>query len=68
MLEQIARMRRGALSKQQSGRDQPVKRGVQFHLRLARNRSQQRVRKFPTDRGGDLRHVFRRAEPIEPRH
>src|SRR6267154_3873954 len=68
MLEQVARMWRGALSKQQTRRNEPVEVGVQFCLRLSHERSQQHVGKFPADRRADLRHVLRRAEPIEPRH
>ena len=61
-------MRRGAVSKQQTRRNEPVEIGVQFFLWLTHERGQQHVGECPADRCANLRHVLRRPEPVEPRH
>jgi hypothetical protein len=66
MLEQVVRMGRGTVSKQQARRNEPVEVGVQFFLSLLNDRGQQHVAKCPADRRADLRHVLRGSEPIEP--
>ena len=68
MLEQVVRTWRGAVSKQQTRRNEPVEIGVEFFLWLSHQRGQQHVGKCPADRCANLRHVLRRPEPIEPRH
>ena len=68
MLEQIGRVRRHALPEQQTSRNETVERRLQLRLRLAHHRSQQSMRELSPDRRADLRDLFGRAEPIEPRH
>ena len=68
MLEQIARLRRHALSEQQTGLNETVERRRQLRLGLERHRSQQSMREFTADRRSDLRDFLGRAEPVEPRH
>ena len=68
MLEQVSRMRSGALSEQQAGVDQPIKRRSQLCLRLACRRLQQRMGEFPTDDRADLRDLLGRAQSVKTRH
>jgi hypothetical protein len=52
-------MRRHALPKQQTGRTETAERGIQLRLRLARDRSQQRIGKLAANRSPDLRDLFK---------
>src|SRR5215467_5722018 len=69
MLEKVGRVRRTTLPAQQTSPNETVKRRSQLRLRLAHNRSQQRMGELASDRRPDLRQLLgRAAEPIEPRH
>src|SRR3954469_15285289 len=68
VLEEVSRMWRRALSEQQAGCNETVQRRCQFHLPLAYQRSQQRIRKLTPNRGPDLRDLLGRAKPVKPRH
>src|SRR5271156_6169223 len=68
MFEQIARMRRRALAEQQTSGNETVKRRFQLWLWFPRYRSQEGMRKLPSDRGTDLRQFLGGPEPVEPRH
>ena len=57
-------MWRSALSKQQTGGNDVIKRRCQFLLRRAYHRSQQRMRELTPDRRSDLRHILGGAEPV----
>src|SRR3954454_9886490 len=50
MLEEVSRMWRHALAEQQAGGNETVQRRCQFHLPLAYQRSQQRIRKLTPNR------------------
>ena len=68
MFEAIARFARPALGKRQPGIDETgnsrrkVTRGSRSH------RLQERIRKLLPNHGRDLSDLFRRSEPIKPRH
>src|SRR5215831_9428197 len=69
MLEKVGRVRRAILPEQQTSPNETVKRRSQLRLRLAHDRSQQRMGELASDRRPDLRQLLgRAAEPIEPRH
>src|SRR5499427_5173904 len=69
MLEKVGRVWRATLREQQSSRNKTVKRRLQLRLRLAHDRSQQRMGELASDRRPDLRQLLgRAAEPIEPCH
>ena len=58
MLEQVARLRRYALPKQQTSLNETLKRRSQICLGFARYRSQQRMGELPADRRSDLRDLL----------
>ena len=60
-------MGRATLTEQQTSRNKTVKCRLQFCLRLAHDRSQQRMGELASDRCPDLRQLFGGAESIEPR-
>ena len=68
VLEPVGRVRRRAPPEQQARLNETVERRSQLRLRLSRHRSQQGVGELPADRRPDLRNLFGRAEPVEPRH
>src|SRR5262245_36365802 len=68
MLEKVGRVRRATLSEHQTSLNESAKRRLQLRLRLARDRSQQRVRELASNRRPDLRQLLGGAEPVEPRH
>ena len=69
MFEQISRVRRRTLPKQQTGCSVTVERRYQVSLRRARHRSHQGIRKRAhPSLPPDLRHLLSGAEPVEPRH
>src|SRR6516164_3632006 len=58
MLEQIMRVRRQALPKQQAGLDKTIERERQLGLGPLRDGCEQSMRKFPSDCRSDLRHLL----------
>src|SRR5215468_5575404 len=69
MLEKVGRVRRATLPAQQTSPNETVKRRSQLRLRLAHDRSQQRMGELASDRRPDLCQLLgRAAEPVEPRH
>ena len=67
MIEEVCRVGRRALAKQQAGRNQPVQRPVDLSGGFFRNGCQQGVGEFTADRRTDLGHILGFAQPIEPR-
>ena len=55
-------------AKQQLGLDQPGERVLQHLIGQPGDRRQQFVGKLAADRGADLQHLARRAEPVDARH
>jgi len=68
MFEQVSRVRRYALPKQQPGPYQTVKSRLQRSFILARHRSQQAMREFSPNHRSDLRNLLCRTKPVKPRH
>jgi hypothetical protein len=68
VLEEVSRVRRHTLAEQQPCLNETVKRRLEFHFRLARHRSQQRMRKLSTKHRSNLCHLLGRTKPIKPRH
>ena len=68
MFEQVSRVRRYALPKQQPGPYQTVKSRLQRSFLLARHRSQQGMRELSPNHRSDLRNLLCRTKPIKPRH
>lgn len=68
MIELVDRIRRDTLTKQQTGTNQPLQRGVEFGLLFARHGGEQYMREFPADRRPDLRQRLGRAQPVQARH
>src|SRR5262245_17790581 len=66
MLERVARVRRATLPEQQTSPNETVKRRLQLHLRLADDRSQQRMGELASDRRPDLRQLLAGAKPAAP--
>jgi hypothetical protein len=64
MFDQIGRVRRRTLLEQQASVGEAVERRIELGLRLARYRSQQRMRELPPDSRPDLRHLLGGAEPV----
>ena len=68
VLETIFGFGRQALHQQNVGLGEPFQRRLQRRLLHARHRAQQRIGEAAPDHRADLRHLARRAEPVEPRH
>jgi hypothetical protein len=68
VVEQIRRIRRNALSEQQTRGDETMQRRIEFHFWLANYRNKQRMRKLASDGRPNLRYLFRWAEPVKPCH
>src|SRR6516162_7510179 len=69
MLEKVGCVRRATLPAQQTSPNETVKRRSQLRLRLAHDRSQQRMGELASDRRPDLCQLLgRAAEPVESRH
>ena len=67
MLEQVMRVRRQALAKQQAGLNETIECRCQLGLGSLRYGCQHGMRKFPPDCCTGLRHLPGLAEPIEAR-
>ena len=68
VLEAVARLGRGPVAEHQPGILQLGERGAQRRLVAADDGMEQRVGKFPPDRGADLCDLLHRGEAVEARH
>ena len=67
VLEAVDRVGRHTTLQHQLGGDKPSEGGLQLVLGQTGDGAQQRVGKFASDRGADLRHMPRRCQAVEPR-
>jgi len=67
VLEHIDRVGRPASLEHQLRGNEASERGLQLVLGKTGDRTQQRVGKFASDRGTDLRHIPHRRQTVEPR-
>jgi hypothetical protein len=68
VLETIIGFGRQALNQHNVGLGEPFQRGLQGCVLHTSHVAQQAIREAASDYRADLRHLARRAEPVEPRH
>jgi hypothetical protein len=66
MFEHVSRVPRRSASGDEAGRHQPFQGSVEVHRGHGGHRGNQLVRKLPSDRGADLRHMLDRAKSVDP--